>query len=465
VEPALEKISLEAFKVLSDAVLAYFTTAFPPPLFRTTSDLSPAHFELGVNRGLLASFRVSIGLLPAAEDLGGDETYGVRLARSSKFLLLTNVPSASLIVLILLYKIAGLFAGHSAEKEQDTLFAILLALSAFLFPIWLWAFLMTKRELERWFPGRVQAQVKSDIDSALRRFFSVSGLNNPSETHSEARAELLANATELAANNAAANKYREPRRIRDVRISVAVAAAIVVGILLLAAQAYRTRRNDELRWQSYTKTDAQKFLKGRQYAFANRILERLAQRDAEAAYLFGVSIEERSGSDGAMEWYRMSAEKGYAPAQYELGFWLLQDRQTVLGREWLEKAAQQGNREAETQLGMVYSNWTGVRSNSRRALEFYSKAALAGDNAAQCLLSASLRNKGRYFEAYRAAKLRELSPSTSVAITGDRAMRCPGTYELQSRLKPAQLRRAEHQAEQLAEQIRASPISYILPRH
>ena len=56
----------------------------------------------------------------------------------------------------------------------------------------------------------------------------------------------------------------------------------------------------------------------------------------------------------ALDWYRKSAEQGFAPAQYSLGMMYLQGRGTEQdngqAKIWLEKAAEQGDADAQRVL-------------------------------------------------------------------------------------------------------------------
>jgi hypothetical protein len=65
---------------------------------------------------------------------------------------------------------------------------------------------------------------------------------------------------------------------------------------------------------------------------------------------------------------------------YHFGWGVSQDYTTA--REWYEKAAAQGNADAQFQLGVLYQLGRGVPENHARALEWYEKAAAQGDQHA-----------------------------------------------------------------------------------
>ena len=89
----------------------------------------------------------------------------------------------------------------------------------------------------------------------------------------------------------------------------------------------------------------------------------------------------------AFAWFRKAAEQGNAQAQFNLGvmYGLGQgvphdDTQAVA---WFLKAAEQGNAYAQTNLGVMYKDGRGVAPDDARAVAWYSKAAEQKDAVAQ----------------------------------------------------------------------------------
>ncbi len=85
----------------------------------------------------------------------------------------------------------------------------------------------------------------------------------------------------------------------------------------------------------------------------------------------------------AREWLEKAAAQGDAEAQYNLGI-MYDNGQGVRqnyakAREWYEKAAAQGNVEAQYNLGCLYNNGQGVRQNKATAKEWFGKACDNGD--------------------------------------------------------------------------------------
>jgi TPR repeat protein len=89
-----------------------------------------------------------------------------------------------------------------------------------------------------------------------------------------------------------------------------------------------------------------------------------------------------------------------AKTQYHEGFDLLIAGDTQAGIRLLEESAAKGNRDAQTQLGMVYTDWTGVPPDLQKALRFYTLAAQGGDNYAQDGLANIYERRSLFAKAY-----------------------------------------------------------------
>jgi TPR repeat protein len=92
----------------------------------------------------------------------------------------------------------------------------------------------------------------------------------------------------------------------------------------------------------------------------------------------------------AASWWRKAAEQGLATAQNELGVALAEGRgvekDPVQAIAWYEKAAAQGSAVAQNNLGVAYWDGIGVRVNSREAVAWFRKAAEANLGWAQFYL-------------------------------------------------------------------------------
>ena len=80
----------------------------------------------------------------------------------------------------------------------------------------------------------------------------------------------------------------------------------------------------------------------------------------------------------ALKWYRLAAGKGYAAAQYMLGYMYLNgiavEKDEGKGIELIQKAANRGNTQAQLVLGIAYYDGTGVEQNYEEAMKWLLKA-------------------------------------------------------------------------------------------
>jgi len=84
----------------------------------------------------------------------------------------------------------------------------------------------------------------------------------------------------------------------------------------------------------------------------------------------------------AVEWYKKSADNGYAAAQYYLGYCYFKGRGVEQNREkaaeLYQKAAEDGYAEAQCNLGYCYYTGKGVTQDYKKAFDWYSRAAEHG---------------------------------------------------------------------------------------
>ena len=110
--------------------------------------------------------------------------------------------------------------------------------------------------------------------------------------------------------------------------------------------------------------------------------------------LTNVDIEE--DEEEAVKWYRKAAERGYAAAQYNLGFMydngrgVAQDYTKAV--EWYTKSAEQGHARAQFNLGLKYANGQGVAQDYTKAVYWYTKSAEQGNAIAQVNLGNIYKN-------------------------------------------------------------------------
>jgi uncharacterized protein len=121
----------------------------------------------------------------------------------------------------------------------------------------------------------------------------------------------------------------------------------------------------------------------------------LAQKGfAKAQYGLGFLYENGDGVapdyEIAASWLRKAADKNYAPAQFELG-WLYvnghgvaKDYATALN--WFRTAANQGFADSQFALGVMYQNGQGIVQDYAIAASWYKRAADQGNATAQYAL-------------------------------------------------------------------------------
>ena len=104
----------------------------------------------------------------------------------------------------------------------------------------------------------------------------------------------------------------------------------------------------------------------------------------------GVAYYNQKNYTEAVKFFIQAAEQGNADAQfnlgvcYEKGYGVPQDYNKAV--EWYRKAAEQGHAIAQCSLGYCYDEGYGVPQDYNKAVEWYRKAAEQGDAIAQCNL-------------------------------------------------------------------------------
>ena len=100
-----------------------------------------------------------------------------------------------------------------------------------------------------------------------------------------------------------------------------------------------------------------------------------------------VAKDFKNHSELTMKWYRKSAEQGYAPAQAELAFsyryGIICAIDQVEAVKWARKSAKQENAEGQNILGNCYYHGEGVAKDLVEAVKWYRKSADQGNALAQ----------------------------------------------------------------------------------
>jgi TPR repeat protein len=101
----------------------------------------------------------------------------------------------------------------------------------------------------------------------------------------------------------------------------------------------------------------------------------------------------------AIKWYRLAAEQGDSDAQgnlgvfYEKGQGVPQDYEEAV--KWFRLAANQGDADAQHRLGVMYNDGQGVHQDYKEAIKWYRLAASNGNASAQFNL-ALMYAKGKH---------------------------------------------------------------------
>ena len=108
---------------------------------------------------------------------------------------------------------------------------------------------------------------------------------------------------------------------------------------------------------------------------------------AKEIYQKGKSLYYQKRYAEAIPFIREAAEKGYAEAQFRLG-WCYRNgygltKSDTEAVKWYRKAAEQGHAQAQTNLGFCYKHGLGVAKNYTEAAKWYRKAAEQGNAMAQ----------------------------------------------------------------------------------
>ncbi len=126
-----------------------------------------------------------------------------------------------------------------------------------------------------------------------------------------------------------------------------------------------------------------------------------AQCNLGLAYMSGRGV--KTDAKRAMEWWRKSAEQGFASSCYFLGRVLTEGSDGVEKDEgeavgWFLEAAEQGDVNSQVQLGVMYENGQGCYKNMDQAIKWYRKAAEQGDVDSQYKLGLIYLKNGKPIE-------------------------------------------------------------------
>lgn len=127
-----------------------------------------------------------------------------------------------------------------------------------------------------------------------------------------------------------------------------------------------------------------------------------AQNDLGVIYLHSHPHD----TENAMKWFELSANQGYAPAQYNMGqlYWK-GDRHCKCpdyteALKWFQKAAEQNYPPAFSAIGIAYKTGRSVTQSYKEAMNWFRQAAAYNDPEAEYQLGV-LYDNGHEFQANR----------------------------------------------------------------
>jgi hypothetical protein len=248
----------------------------------------------------------------------------------------------------------------------------------------------------------------------------------------------------------------EPDAAPRSRKPLRVAAGVLIALALVAAATGGTM---QLHAYTLAKTAAAEEAKLRMTPFPagshppcdtprnTSALDSLLPTDPAAQYRLGGQYESAESCSNAANWYRKSAEQGYAPAQRALAYMFEQgmgvDKDMNQAFAWYRKAADGGDAEGEYRTGWSLDVDSGDVDSTAMAtaVEWYRKAAEQNNHAAQMFMGfAYATGKGVARDDVEAYKW--------LTLCNGWGYDTPATLaELESRMTKAEISAAKQQAE------------------
>jgi TPR repeat protein len=101
----------------------------------------------------------------------------------------------------------------------------------------------------------------------------------------------------------------------------------------------------------------------------------------------------------AVQWFTKAAEQGNAQAQYNLGVCYLYGEGVIKDKskavQWFTKAAEQGDARAQYNLALCYAKGKGVVRDKAKASLWYTKAVKQGFSGVQSILERLSMRRGK----------------------------------------------------------------------
>ena len=122
----------------------------------------------------------------------------------------------------------------------------------------------------------------------------------------------------------------------------------------------------------------------------------LPEAQCDLALLYSEGIGTAKDNYKAFEWFRKSADQGYALAMHNVAAYYLnvfKDQQ--LAFQWYRKAAEAGHERSQTVVGLMYVKGVGVTPDIQQAMTWLQRAAASGSEEAKQVIAALQQEFGR----------------------------------------------------------------------
>jgi TPR repeat protein len=200
---------------------------------------------------------------------------------------------------------------------------------------------------------------------------------------------------ELRAKNILEQRLAEKKPLKTI-VLVGVAVVLIIGGVGFAIwqnnqtkpventvtpeNVAKTQAPDPQKTSIETFNQAMQLYRQKNYTETFQLLQQLAEQ-GNAPAQFNLAQMYRNGQGvaaddaQAMVWYRKAADQGQVEAQSYLGWMYSKAQDYSPAVEWYRKAAEQGYAEAQYNLGWLYTRGRGVAQDDKKAFEWFTKAA------------------------------------------------------------------------------------------
>ena len=179
------------------------------------------------------------------------------------------------------------------------------------------------------------------------------------------------------------------------------------------------------------------------------ILNVLLGTPAVADFAKGLAAAERGDYTTALKEWRPLAEQGNPDAQYNLGIMyrhgegVTQDYKEAI--KWLKLAAEQGNASAQSNLGAIYDQGLGITQDSSAAFKWFKLAAESGNGYSRFILGEMYQQgRGVTRDYIRAHMWWNIAASEELATGLELARR--ELVKIQKDMTPAEVSKAQQLA-------------------